>query len=113
HGVPTHRDGFGAGGTVEFVAGGSAPQVDLVTESGWYTLLASISDGPPRHLRLISGGPSAYYVQAAGACAGPLQPGYDGGTYEGAFGGMCDANDVRPNSCPSAGGVACSICAAM
>jgi hypothetical protein len=110
HGQPMQHMGFGVGGTVQFVAGGSAPQVNLVDETGWFNLLASITDGPPMHLRLISGGPSSYYVHVD---CGTLQPGYDGGAAAGPFGGTCDPNVLLPNSCPAADGVACSFCVSM
>jgi hypothetical protein len=115
HGNPVHRSGFQAGGTVEVIGMPDFVQLNLVETGGsWFPLNVSFTDGPPLHMRIISGGPGAYYIHDDTGCGGAVDGPTDLGTSSGggglAFGGMCDANVVTPESCPTVGGVVCSIC---
>jgi hypothetical protein len=112
HGQPTRHTGFDSGGTVQILSTGapSPLQLLLVQDTGFFGLLPEIADGPPLRLRLNSFGHIADYILAPSGCGGELQPAYDGGATPGPFGDDCNTNTLLPNSCPSVGGVACSMC---
>jgi hypothetical protein len=116
HGQPVRQTDAHWSGSLQLESyPGFAPvQVSLVTDTGHIRVVAEITDGPPLHLRLrtAGGGGYAYYVLAASDCGGALQPGYAGAATPGAFGGACDIDLILPNTCPSIGGVSCSMCAA-
>jgi hypothetical protein len=115
HGNPVHRDGFDSNGTVEILGMPNFVQLNLVlTSNSVFTLNPSFTDGPPKHMRLVSHGPAAYYVHDDSCTETSGATDIGTGTVDmgggGAFGGACNPNVVVPDSCPSVNGVTCSIC---
>jgi hypothetical protein len=108
--------GFDSGGTVDIVTEIFVPQsyqLNMLSTGLTYGFSPRFTDGPPRHMHNDGVDVPIQYLHVDGNCAAVVPPGYDGGAADGSFGGSCDPNRVLPDSCPSVGGVACSICAAQ
>jgi hypothetical protein len=112
HGRAIHHAGTGTSGTVAMLSSGDGPGVllYLTAENISFALPIELGDGTPLHLGLESFDAIAHYVHEDSSCGKPPQPGYDGGVVDGAFGGDCDTFQLLPDSCPSVGGVVCSVC---